>query len=293
MPRYQHPHNQTPPAPPDVCELAVFPVAVVPYALGALESRVYKYIWSDEGYLRGVQLIRSMQMSLLCGGMKELTDGQDRLYRLLDTALTGRVYSVESTEPLVITPAITVVPEPLDPPAGIVAYLDELPGIINPGWFGIGGQKTTLADVVNALRIGNDAAGESFASQLGTILGATGDTAQIGELVVQAFTGSVEAVEEGGIFVLLAAGIVGTIAGMGGLSVNLTTLINQMSRVINTLDGGGFGPPADSILEALRGNTPATETRNVIDSIVAALALITTDDPAVLAKLEEIRLLLS
>lgn len=106
MPRYQHPHDQTPPAPPDVCELAIYPVAVVPYAIGALESRVYKYSWSDAGYLRGVQLIRSLQMALLCGGLTEITDRQDALYRMLDSALFGRLYTVVSTDPLDVTPAI-------------------------------------------------------------------------------------------------------------------------------------------------------------------------------------------
>lgn len=106
MPRYQHPHGQTPPDPPDVCEIAGFPVAVVPYALGALESRVYPYSWSDEGYVRGVQLIRSLQMAMLCGGIKEITDRQDALYRMLGTAIYGTLYTVESTDPLVVSPEI-------------------------------------------------------------------------------------------------------------------------------------------------------------------------------------------
>lgn len=106
MPSTTHVHNQTPPELPDVCELAIFPVAVVPYALAALESRVPKYIWSDAGYVRGVQLIRSLQMALICGGLREITDRQDALYRMLDSGIFGRLYTVDSTEPLVVTPAI-------------------------------------------------------------------------------------------------------------------------------------------------------------------------------------------
>lgn len=106
MPVYQHPHNQTPPDPPDQCELGIFPVAVVPYALGALESRTYKYSWSDDGYYRGVQLIRSLQLAILCGGLKEITDRQDALYRMLAGGIYGTLYTVESTDPLVVTPEI-------------------------------------------------------------------------------------------------------------------------------------------------------------------------------------------
>jgi hypothetical protein len=107
MPRVAHVHNQTPPAPPDTCEIVLFAVAVVPYALAALETRIPSYIWSEEGYLRGNQLIRSLQMSLLCGGLKEITDRQDQLYRLMSGALYGTEYSIVSTDPeLVIEPPI-------------------------------------------------------------------------------------------------------------------------------------------------------------------------------------------
>lgn len=107
MPRIPHIHNQTPTPAPDVCELAIFPVAVVPFALGALESRMPKYIWADDSYLRGTQLIRSLQLALLCGGVREITERQDALYRLIDTALYGREYSIESTDPeLIVSPAI-------------------------------------------------------------------------------------------------------------------------------------------------------------------------------------------
>jgi hypothetical protein len=109
MPRFTHVHDLVPPDPPDVCELAVFPVAVVPYALAALEHRIPKYVWSQDGYVRGVQLIRSLQMAILCGGLKEITERQDALYRMVDTAIYGRIYMVESTDPLVVSPTIQAV----------------------------------------------------------------------------------------------------------------------------------------------------------------------------------------
>lgn len=269
MPKFHFPHDLDPPEPPDVCELAIFPVGVVPFALGALEARTTAYTWSDDGYARGVQLIRSMQMAMLCGGMNELVESNNRLYRLMDTALNGRVYTVDSTEPLLITPAIADVPIALDPPAGMVANLDNLPGILDPGWFGYGGHKATIADIVRSLRVGNSNTSSSIVGQLEDILGAAGNVAQIGELVVDAFTGTVEAVEEGGIMVLLAAAIVGNLAATGALSAQLSTLGLQLLRISNSLDGGGLLPPADSVLEALRGSTAAGDDRNVIDELDA------------------------
>lgn len=107
MPKFNFPHDLIPPEPPDTCEIAIFPVAVVPYALAALESRATRYTWDDDSYLRGNQLIRSLQMALLCGGLKEITERQDSLYRMLDTALFGRTYEVLETIPeLIVAPAI-------------------------------------------------------------------------------------------------------------------------------------------------------------------------------------------
>lgn len=98
--------DQVPPDPPDVCELAIFPVAVVPYALGALEARAPRHIWADEHYVRGEQLIRRLQLALLCGGLQELLESNNRLYRMLDTAIYGVGYTVQSTDPLVVSPEI-------------------------------------------------------------------------------------------------------------------------------------------------------------------------------------------
>jgi hypothetical protein len=107
MPKFNFPHDLIPPELPDVCELAIFPVGVVPYALAALESRATVYTWSEEGYLRGNQLIRSLQMAILCGGLKEITDRQDSLYRMLGTAIFGTEYNVVATEPeLIVSPLI-------------------------------------------------------------------------------------------------------------------------------------------------------------------------------------------
>lgn len=110
MPKFNFPHELVPPELPDVCELAIFPVGVVPYALAALESRATAYTWSEDGYLRGNQLIRSLQMAILCGGLKEITERQDALYRMIDSALFGRTYAVVATDPeLIVSPEINPV----------------------------------------------------------------------------------------------------------------------------------------------------------------------------------------
>ena len=67
-------------------------------------------------------------MALLTGGLKEITERQDQLYRMIDTALFGRTYSVVSTDPdLVVEPAI----EPfhaliVEDPASVLGQLQAL-----------------------------------------------------------------------------------------------------------------------------------------------------------------------
>jgi hypothetical protein len=45
-------------------------------------------------------------MAILCGGLREITDRQDALYRMLDTAMFGTEYSVIESDPLVVDPEI-------------------------------------------------------------------------------------------------------------------------------------------------------------------------------------------
>lgn len=286
MPRFSFPHNLEPPAPPDVPELAVFDVAVVPYALAALESRATQYTWSESGYVRGVQLIRRLQLALLQGGLAELLESNRQIYRLLDTALYGRTYEQVSTEPLVIVPEIPPVPDTFAAEPGIVPALDGLAGVLDAGWFGIGGHKATLADIVAALRVGNSQSAQSIASKLQGILTGASSAANIGQLITDMFTGAVQATEEGGIMVLLAASIVGNLAATSALSVQLQTMQLQLARISNSLDGGGF-PPDDNVLEALRGAVPAGAERNVIDAASQAITRQKLDE--MIAELEAIR----
>lgn len=151
MPRIAHVHNQTPAPAPDVCELAIFPIAAVPFALGALEYRIPKYIWAPASYLRGVQLIRSLQLALLCGGLKEITDRQDALYRMLDTALYGTSYNVVSSEPdLIVEPIIWPTRElTIENPDSLLGRAEDLRQLLQNG---INGTPTDNYDRANGIR---------------------------------------------------------------------------------------------------------------------------------------------
>ena len=151
MPAITHVHALVAPEPPDTCEIAFFPVAAVPYALGALEYRIPAYIWADSSYDRGVQLVRSLQMALLCGGVKEITDRQDELYRMLTSAIYGTAYTIESADPfLVVAPAI----EPthslaIDDPDSLLGRAEDMRQLLQNS---LNGTETPLYDRSNGVR---------------------------------------------------------------------------------------------------------------------------------------------
>ena len=278
------------------CYLVPINVALIPLVAGALKHFEERRSWnSDEEHEIAYNAFIALEAQMTACTMQALLDSNDRLYRLIDTAMYGRVYQLVSDPPS-ITPAIPAVPSTTVEPAGLLGMVNALPGILDAGWFGIGGHKATLADVVKALRVGSSDTAGGLVTQLEGILGAGGNIAQIGELVTDIFTGGVSAIEEGGIMVLLAAAIVGNLAATGALSSQLSTLGLQLLRISNSIDGGGLLPPGDSILEALRGDTDADSDRNVIDqlnTLISDLSNEHADNTDLLAKLAEIAGLLA
>lgn len=117
-------NNLTAPEPPYECELAVFPIPVIPFALAALDERIKRFYWaSNDDWRRGEQLIRALERAMLEGCLDKLLESNNRIYRLLDYAFMGHTYEVTSTNPLVIEPAIPDVPDTTALEPGLVARI--------------------------------------------------------------------------------------------------------------------------------------------------------------------------
>lgn len=253
--------DQVAPAPPYTSVVVEVPVQAIPFALGALESRAAQVTWVDaENWRVGRQLIREMQVGLLMGA--DIGERIDRLYRLIDAAFYGRQYIQTSIDPapLTISPAIPAVPDslPVAGSRGLIELIDKLQGEIQPGWFGVGGTKATIADVVRALSTGKESTQEGIWDSVQDILDSGGDAAQIGDAVGEIAAGAAEAVGTGGLLVALLGGILANTAMQSAQIV-------WLQRIIFSLDGGGLIPPGDNVLRALRGNVNASAERNVID----------------------------
>lgn len=225
----------------------------------------------------------------MCNALLELTESNNRLYRLLDTSLNGTQYTLSGET---ITPAIPATPPAstgeanamrahlgrlqqlgenlitgasypadsgiddsaeLDYAGSLRARLEAVQGEINAGWFGIGGNPATLADLVNALRVGSGDDTDRITNAIDAIAGdsllaESSQAANIFGTVKGLFTDIAGATGEGAVLGTLIASSIAT-SGMLGV------LAGQLDRLIAALDGGGFTPtvpaPAGSVLGEL------------------------------------------
>lgn len=287
------------------CILLPLDVSLIPLVSGALKQFEDRYKWlTDTDYELGYNAFASIQGDLMGNCVRELIESNNRLYRLLDTALNGVEYdaTVIPNDPAspYINPGIPDAPEYRDPstmPAiamrarlerlinlvdnittgatysetptaisygalndalGLRETVRQMQGIINAGWFGIGGGNATLADIVAALRIGNEQDTQKVIDVLDVLSGAS-STANIFDAVSDFFTEGAQLGTEGAI---LATGIAASMASTASLGV----LSGQLDRLIGSIDGGGLVGPGDNVLLALRGQVEASGTRNVIDA---------------------------
>lgn len=176
----------------------------------------------------------------------------ERLLMLTDNLTTGRVYGFDAQNPGEVLLADN---------NGVRHALEELRGILNPGWFGIGGELTTVADVVNALRIGSQDDKQSLLDTLSTILGAGSDVASIFNAVRGLLGDVVDTASEGAVLGVLIASTLATAAVAGQQQIATAELLTKLDLVLAALRGAAA--PADNILQALRGDDPANGDRNL------------------------------
>lgn len=272
------------------CRLIPIDSALIPLLSGAINKFQLRYVWnSDDDYRQGYNAFAELQVNLMCNALLELTESNNRLYRLLDTSLNGTQYTLSGET---ITPAIPATPPAstgeanamrahlgrlqqlgenlitgasypadsgiddsaeLDYAGSLRARLEAVQGEINAGWFGIGGNPATLADLVNALRVGSGDDTDRITNAIDAIAGdsllaESSQAANIFGTVKGLFTDIAGATGEGAVLGTLIASSIAT-SGMLGV------LAGQLDRLIAALDGGGFTPtvpaPAGSVLGEL------------------------------------------
>jgi hypothetical protein len=273
--------------------LMCVPVAAIPFLRRFFDEIQQPSRWATrEDWYRAYQVFAEMEAELMSGCLTELVEGQNRLYRLLDTALNGTVYSASGDSPPVITPAIPAAPPAADlggvagmrrslnaqvgllrnlangntfdtddnQPVefatteylGVQAQLRAMQGTIDAGWFGIGGHQATITDIVTALRIGAPAQRDRITSAL-QALQAGGSAATIFGTVEDLFADVANGLGEGAVLATLIASSMAQAAMMGLQAGQLDSLIAALNRVVASLDGGAEPRPNSNVLAELAG----------------------------------------
>jgi len=89
------------------CFVVAIPRPLVPYVGGFLKMAESKGFWlNEENYLRGYQAVTELERCLMATCLSDLIASNDRLYRMLDTALFGTTYSGPTSGEGEVTPAI-------------------------------------------------------------------------------------------------------------------------------------------------------------------------------------------
>jgi hypothetical protein len=228
------------------------PVAAIPFLRRFFDEIQQPSRWATrEDWYRAYQVFAEMEAELMSGCLTELVEGQNRLYRLLDTALNGTVYSASGDFPPVVTPAIPAAP-PADVGAapGLRRQLLDGQGVINPGWLGIGGQPATTADIVKALRIGAPAQRDRITTALQALQAASSGATIFGT-VEDLFADVANEIGEGAVVATLIASSMAQAAMMGLQAGQLDDLIAALNRVVASLDGGAETRPDSNVLAEL------------------------------------------
>lgn len=142
------------PEPPSASARACVPIAIIPIALGALETRCYAHTFDPASAFYGQQLIRSLQVALITG-----CEDVDRLYRMLDSSLNGAIYVADEIDgAIIVTPPIPAAPAA--PGRSIHSRLERVEqlldnayngGVYLPDFGNPIGVRQQLADLILAL----------------------------------------------------------------------------------------------------------------------------------------------
>lgn len=284
------------------CSVLFIPAELVPLVGNLFATMLPPSRWKTSAdWQAGYRAFTELQEQLMRNCIGDLVEE----IRALRGLQVGAVVDPEETYTAKTYPGMTLrdlfdlhnraynAPLPLDPPfteRGMLPILRGLPGTLDAGWFGIGGRPATLADIVEALRVGDPATADSLWDQIRDLIGTANDVGSLFGLVESLFKDTVSTTAEGGTFMTLLA----MTAANAAVAARQA---DQMQRIINTLDGGALLGPQDNVMLALRGTVPADAARNVIDKQVAldlvelvqALQQNNADNDEVIALLTNIR----
>jgi len=134
------------------CYLVAINASLIPMVAGALRFYEKRGTWhTDADYESGYNAFAALQACFMKCCIDDLIESNDRLYRMLDTAIYGRDYAVIATEPeLVVDPPI----QPthlltIENEDSILGRMEDMKQLLQNG---INGTETPLYDRADGIR---------------------------------------------------------------------------------------------------------------------------------------------
>ncbi len=158
------------------CYLVPINASLIPLVAGALKPFEERRSWhSDEEHQKAYNAFLDLEicMTRLC--VDDLIESNDRLYRMLGTAIYGTPYSVVTTDPLLVEPAIEPVHDlDIADPLSILGRMDDMSQLLQNA---LNGTETTNYSDVPGIR-------ELLANLIAAIeAGETNDEEMLAELI--------------------------------------------------------------------------------------------------------------
>jgi hypothetical protein len=115
------------------CFLVAIPRSLVPYVAGLMKIAESRGFWATaEDYLRGYAAVTELERCMMATCLDDLINGQNALYRLVNTVFRGEEYSTVTEDPLVIEPPIApFVNLDILNQASVLGYLDRQTQLID------------------------------------------------------------------------------------------------------------------------------------------------------------------
>jgi hypothetical protein len=133
------------------CYLVAINASLIPLVAGALRFYEKRGTWaSDLDYEQGYNAFAELQECMMRLCVDQLIESNDRLYRMIDTAIYGTEYSEISTDPLVVEPAIGSTHSlAFERPDSILGRMEDMRQLLQNG---INGTDTPLYDRETGIR---------------------------------------------------------------------------------------------------------------------------------------------
>jgi len=153
------------------CYVVAIPLPLIPFVGGLLKLLEQSGLWlTIDDYERAYTATVELEGCLMATCLTDLIEQQNALYRLVNTALFGATYTLEGTDPLVVTPAIEpfVTLDNLDQDS-IIGRIDRLTQLVDNR---LAGTDTPLYDETPGIK-----------QQLEAIIAAIGEGTDLTEVI--------------------------------------------------------------------------------------------------------------